>query len=346
MAACGQMIRPEPERRRRAMPRWQRRAMRPSVLRPCHGECLILRANDTRIVGRGVARATGRPHAAGGPGECIEHQARALGPLDLADAERIGLLAALERLRRGSWRTGGRRLGGLAAVELVTVDARLIGRVCRWPVLPRKCTKGMAAKRLGVTYATITRWLCEGKLVARRARGKRHPSTRVYVAYPQTSRLLQRYGGPAERHPDRATRVMCHEPDVDWVIDRFRRGKRREHVVRLARWVRTTRGSGYGLKHVWVCPRCGQTGYQLYLPAGPMAKAGRTFGSWTFACRCCAGVASEAREWGRDGADGFGLWALKLSCGRVSGNEFRRGMGEFLSGQWDPLEILGLEDGD
>jgi hypothetical protein len=338
--------RSEGERARDQVRLWQRRAQRPTVLRPWSSECLILKANDTRIRGRTVARCTGEAYALSGPGEWIDRDPGAAQEVEGFEAERLGLLGALEELRRGSWQGRERTTGDLAAVELVGIDADLVDSVCRWPVLPRKCTKNMAAERLGVNIATVTRWLIEGKLVARPARGKRHPSTRQYVSYPATSRLVQRQGGPTERHPDQARRMMCEEPDIDWVVSGFRREQRRQPVVRLARWVRTTRGRVDGRKHFWVCPVCRAEAYHLYLPAGPMARAGVTWSGWRFQCRCCAGVTSEAREWGRDGADALGQWALKLSCGQLSGNEFRRGMAEYLSGAWDGGDSLGLDSAD
>jgi len=315
--------------------RWSRRARRATVLRPWHGECLVLRAADTRLPVRTVARRTGQPRGQRGPGETVERDRDVWRIIDTRQGDCIGLWRALEELRAATWRgraqEAPRRPSGQARepveVGLVRIDAALVRRACRWPRLPRRCTITEAARRLGVSREAIRLWLKEGKLAARPARGPRlHPRTRVYVDYAATSRLLQRMGGPRVRHPDGARRLWCDEPNPDWVVERFRRERRRHLVVRVVRLVGSRGGGPLRRQAVWVCPTCGAEAVRLYLPAGPMAWYGRTWSPWRFQCPWCTGVASEAKAWSAHASDGINRWALKLSCGSVSGNDWRRGV--------------------
>jgi len=253
---------------------WEGRARRPSVLRPWHGECLELRAADTRITGRTIAVPPVARHAA-------------------------------------------------VRAELVTVDAALVSRVCRWPELPAECTPREAARLLGVNVHTIYHWVASGKLSKR---PKNQSRRRFYVGYAATGFPTRVTTGRTHRHPDRARRLMIPEPDVDWVVERFCAEEgRREHLVRLWQRQPFARNPDFARPR-WLCPVCGRRPYLVYLPAGAMARRGRTWTPWRWQCDRCTGVDSETNPWRHPNGDGLHQTILKLTCGRASGTDFRRGL--------------------
>jgi len=318
------------------------RAARAMTLRPWAAECLLLRAADRRIRGR-VVGAADRAAQRGLP--------RNLGA---AEAERIGLWHALEALRstiatfaggkaklaRTRGRPSPRRnqsspLGDVLSVEVVRIDACLVDRVCPWPRLPRRCSVKRAAALLGVCEDTIGRWIHAGKLTGRRARHGRRGRLRWEVGYPPTSRLVARFTGETVRHPRRARRLMGPEGDATWAAVRFAANDLTSWAVRIGRWQEGGPQGQPVRQLLWLCPSCSRAAEQLYLPAGAQAKAGRTWGPWRFQCRACTGVESEAEAWSHAGTDALNLTMLKLTAGRLSGNEFRKGLQEMLSGKWD-----------
>jgi len=290
---------------------FEERASRRMVLRPWIGECLRLRAGDKRIEG---IPAAWRNRLGAGYARRI-HRAAAL-PRGRYDAKAIGLPAALADM--------GNRDSRTVSVELVRISARLLERVCRWPELPENCSVKEAAQLFGVDFNTITLWCKAGKLVRERVvgSGKRCKNQRWTVRYVETDPVLRRFHGQRYKRPEWSHRLMCPEPDAAWAAGRFRGKRRVEWAVRVTEnlpgaWQRAHP------KRFWRCPVCGRRSRLLYLPAGPMARKGRTWASWRWQCRECTGAEPEQEAWSGQLGDPFSRWILKLTCGRVSGNEFR-----------------------
>ena len=212
------------------------------------------------------------------------------------------------------------------SAERVVVDARLIDRVCRWPVLPEGCTAKEAARLLGVDVTTVRVWVREGKLVGRLPPGAWRG---MHISYPEASLPLRVATGRRHKYPERPARKMVPEPLVRRVVQRFGGEGRREQLVRLRLRHPLPISPEHTYAH-WQCPSCGRRPYILYLPAGHMARAGRTWSPWRFQCRACAGIVSEGTAWSCAGSDGLGQSILKLTCGRISGNDWRRMMKEGL----------------
>jgi len=290
---------------------FEERANRTTVLRPWVGECLLLRSEDTRIEGIQVAW---RNRRGAGYGRRV-HRAAAL-PRGRYDAEAIGLTAALAEMRKRDSR--------IVSVELVRINARLLERVCPWPELPANCSIAQAARLFGVDYHTITQWCRQGKLIREKAvgPGKACRGQHWTVRYPETDPVLRRFHGQRYRRPEWARRLMCSEPDAAWAIGRFRSERRVAWVVRMGEAMRGPTGL-LGARRFWRCPVCGRQSWVLYLPAGSMAKLGRTWAMWRWQCWECSGTMSEQGAWTCHLADPFSRAILKLTCGRVSGNEFR-----------------------
>jgi len=306
-----------------------RRASRPTVLRPWHAECLLLRAADDRIEGKPLVR--GRPAAGpdGRPAWVLDRRRRrmAVRP-DEAEAERIGLWRVLEQVRREGQAGAGEPT--IVAVELVPVTAETIDRACRWPRLPRKCSVARAAKLLGVSPDVVRLWVRMGKLVRRRARGMGR-RVRYAVSYPRASLVRRRASGEAAVYPRRHRSLSGEMADADWARERFAREGRREWIVRVGAPATVGRHRGRGMRRRWVCPSCGRMVVHLYLPAGPLARSGRTWSPWRWQCRWCTGLVSEAGVIADGGTDSLGLWLLKETCGRLGGNEFRKYLPTVLS---------------
>jgi hypothetical protein len=195
-----------------------------------------------------------------------------------------------------------------------------------------------ATRRLGVSRNTITRWAAKGRLTAQppiQSASGRRPR---HVSYPPASPAMAVLSGSAERHPEQAVRVMCEEPDAAWAAERFELERRREMAVRIER-VEGGRNAPLQRRHYWLCPVCGCSVALLLLPAGRPARSGLTFAPWRFQCCRCTGVESEAEAWGSSHRDALGQWALKASCGRTSGREFRKALAQWMH---DPKQWLGL----
>ncbi|MBN2583946.1 MAG: helix-turn-helix domain-containing protein [Planctomycetes bacterium] len=236
------------------------------------------------------------------------------------------------------WRRGLR--DDAVRTERVVVDAYLLTRVCRWPELPDDCTPRRAARRLGVSVYTIYDWVRSGRLV--KTPLKNDPR-RFTVQYPPTARAVQLAGGRWHHHPDRAKRVIMHEPDVRWVADRFRNARREETLIRQWWPHPFSNNPGYSRPR-WLCPVCGRSSYVVYLPAGEMARQGRTWGEWRFQCRRCAGVQSESAPWHQKRGDGLNQYILKLTCGLIDGTHFRWLLRHemFRRGRrWEELSLFG-----
>jgi hypothetical protein len=308
------------------------RAKRPTILRPWHSECLILRSGDTRISARDLTPdgATERCHGRSRPCKPF---------LPARTADRIGLTATLDRLRRHD--------ASLIRVELVRINSRLLDRVCRWPDLPENCSAKEAARLLGVDRLVIQKWCKQGKLVKEPYSGPGIGRGRKgRVRYVETDPILRRQHGRKYIYPERAKRLMCPDPDVDWAVGRFRSSRRSEPMVRITETIaqksskRPRRPTPF-----WVCPTCHTRCRQLFLPAGPMAASGRTFAAWQFQCLHCTGILSEASTWGQP-CDPLGRTILKMTLGRVGGREFRRALSNGLSGNIPIKDITPTDDDD
>jgi len=307
-----------------------RRAASATVLRPWHAECLLLRAADDRVRGKPLVR----PRLVTGPDGrrtwAVERRRRrmAVRP-DEAEAERIGLWDVLEQVRREGRPGAGDRT--IVAVDLVPVTAETIARLCRWPRLPRKCSASRAAKLLGVSKHLIWQWVRMGKLEHRRAR-RLGRGAMYAVSYPRASRLRRLASGETWVYPRRHRSVSGEMADAAWAADRFARQGRRQWIVRVGRPVTVVPRGGRGVRRRWVCPSCGRVVRNMYLPAGPLARSGRTWSPWRWQCPRCTGLVSEAGVNADGGKDSLNLWLLKQTCGRLGGNEFRKHLPAALAG--------------
>lgn len=302
------------------VPGRRKRRLRPKA------EGLELRAADDRIVGRPLVTPRKVVEVDGG----ARWEVRCVAPRMIvgpgpAEAERIGLWRALERVRREGRPGAGKR--SLVRVELVRVTAEVMDRVCRWPRLPRRCSVARAAEVLGVSRELVGKWIRQGKLKARQVRrsgiGAIHS-----VRYPTNGLLRRLASGEEHRRPEWHRSLSGQMGDADWAAARFAGENRSEWVVRTGEPMAVSAGGVRGVKRYWVCPVCGRRAMRLYLPAGPLARSGRTWAPWRWQCRWCTGVVSEAGLTRKGQYDVLGLWLLKMSCGRVGGPEFRRVKGK------------------
>lgn len=301
---------------------WEKRAGRATVLRPWNAECLTLRAADDRIAGRALVVPRKVREADGRARWEVSHASpRMIVQPGAAEAERIGLWRTLETVRREGRPGAGVR--SVVGVELVRVTGAMMGRVCGWPRLPRKCSASRAAKLLGVSKILIWKWVCMGKLARRRAR-RLGRGAMYAVSYPRASWLRRRATGEAERYPHWHRSLSGEMADAAWAAERFRREGRSAWVVRVGKLVMMRPRLGLGVKRQWVCPVCGRQVSRLYLPSGPLARGGRTWSAWRWQCRWCTGLVSEAGVMADGGKDNLNLWLLKSTCGQLGGNEWRK----------------------
>lgn len=307
-----------------------RRARRPTILRPYHTECVVLRSDDNRIAGQVAGWRTDRRTDAGQGGRGYRLAAHGL---ERETAKRIGLEKQLAILRRG-----GRKL---EKVEVVWIDGEVVERVCGWPELPADCSTAEACGILGVSRGTIYRWVQEGKLVMTKvANTRRGAKTRMAVSYRTRRGPLKEFLGDKFMKPERWHRVMMEAPDERWAASRFRGEGRRECVVRVSMRTVKPGDEKIGTLAYWVCPTCGYRGRHLFLPAGAMAKEGLTWSRWSFQCRWCTGVLSEKSVWEGE-TDSLGRTLLKMTAGRMSGNEWRQMWADLASGRLSVEEIMG-----
>jgi len=271
------------------------RRLRPSILAPWHGECLILRAGDRRLVARESWKPQDRP---------FEDWLKKVAP-----GQKVKLPGHRRRI--------------LIAAEEILLDAAAIRRACSWPELPQDCSIDQAAELLGVSRSLISCWIKRKLLVGRKFSCRRNRPSFV-VAYRQHLKTFQRELGVYEYPDPAAKRIFCSEPDLAWAVERF---DREIHVQNLVRLVERQGGpEGKIPRPLWICPACGSQSFRLYLPAGPMAKAGHLQGHWRFQCGRCFGVRSEQMDWNNRRNNGFNRNLLKMSCGKVSASEFKRGL--------------------
>jgi len=310
---------------------YDRRASRPTVLRPWHAECLVLRAADDRVKGKPLVRGRAAAGPDGRPTWVLQRRRRrmAVRPDD-AESERIGLWRVLEQVRRQCRPGAGEPT--IVAVELVPVTAETIDRACRWPRLPRQCSVARAARLLGMDEGVVRTWVRMGKLERRRARRRGRDEPRYLVSYPRADQVRRRASGEACVYPRRHRSLSGEMADAGWAARRFARERRREWIVRIG-VATVVPGGGRGGRRYWVCPSCGRMAMYVHLPAGPLARSGRTWAPWRWQCGRCTGLASEAKLIGNGSTDSLGLWLLKQTCGRLSGNEFRRYLPRALSGE-------------
>lgn len=299
----------------------EKRATRPMVLRPWNAECLVLRAADDRIAGRPLVE--GRLVA--GPDGQREWRVRHVGGRrarpDSAERERVGLWEALETVRREGRSGFGERT--IVGVELVRVTARLLARVCGWPRLPKGCSVSRAAQLLGVSRDVVRLWIRSGKLGACCA-GDRGVGAIHSIRYPRADLLRRLATRDDERRPTSYRSLMGQMARASWAAQRWREARHEEWLVRVAVDVPRMPRGGRGARRRWVCPSCGRKVMRVYLPAGPLARSGRTWSAWRLQCRRCTGLVSEAGMMGNGASDVFGLGLLKQTCGQMGGNEFRK----------------------
>ena len=308
----------------------QRRAGRATVLKPWRGECLVLRSEDTRLP----------------PGDPVPvAQAGARGSTQGPIAQAAPSIPAMPAMPPVP--TIPRRPRDAVAAERITVDADLIARLCTWPHLPELCTMKQASRLLGVSYSTLGRWVRAGLLLRRRERGQGR-GNRWYVSYRPTSPLVRRTTGQRWRYPEGFFRGLADPPAVAWVVDLWRRDTQAAHGAQSGRRqvlvrVRTRRAGvpprGGNLRWEWLCPACGRRCYQVYVPAGPMARRGMVWRAEgappelreagrgdraLFRCWRCTGVESEGGCWSNGEASMLHRYLLKLTGGVAGRHEFAR----------------------
>ena len=279
--------------------RYERRARRPSVLRPWRGECLVLRAADSRIRGTPITTQKVAPPEA----------PDAASPSTVQDGP-----GPAEPALAASSRLSSHRLHPFPVAEEVLIGPDELLRLCAWPDLPDRCSQKDAARLLGVQRFTIANWCRQGLLVRRRPE---RPSRGMpwCVAYPPTDLMVRFVTGKKLVMPESFLRRFASEPALQWAADLFRRQARRERLVRVSR-NRTAPGRHAGARWHWICPACGRTCYLLYLPTGPMVRWGRHWRPWRFLCQNCAGVLHEGTAYGRVGS-GLNRWTLRWTLGRA-----------------------------